>query len=382
MKSSRCLLVITTSFPKNGDGSESAGSFVADLVEALAQYLPVRVVAPGPVDVVEIASTNLKIYRYRSPDKPLSTLQASRPWEALAIVSTLRAGMRAASLAASDGCVTYCLALWALPSGFWANHLLRKHGIPYSVWMLGSDVWSLGRIPLVRRVLARVMQKADRRFADGLLLAEDSEAICGLPVEFLPSTRNMQLRRQKPLAVGPPYRLLFLGRWHPNKGPDLLLEALAMLKELDWARIAQVDIFGGGAMASYIDGEAKRLIKAGRPITVGGFLDKKSAERVICDADYLVIPSRIESIPVVFSDALKLGCPVICNPVGDLSRIVPDWGVGFCADAVSASALCTALQRALSTPPATFVHALEVAAEKFSLHSTVCPKILSLLSDF
>ncbi|MBK8122824.1 MAG: hypothetical protein IPK54_04560 [Dokdonella sp.] len=47
MTKSRALVLVTTSFPIAGDGSEAAGSFVSDLVEEVAVKTPVRVVAPG-----------------------------------------------------------------------------------------------------------------------------------------------------------------------------------------------------------------------------------------------------------------------------------------------------------------------------------------------
>lgn len=47
MSAPRALVLIATSFPILGDGSEAAGSFVSDLAEELAKHPPVRVVAPG-----------------------------------------------------------------------------------------------------------------------------------------------------------------------------------------------------------------------------------------------------------------------------------------------------------------------------------------------
>jgi glycosyltransferase involved in cell wall biosynthesis len=308
----------------------------------------------------------------------MSTLSLTRITDALTIIFTLYKGLNAALRAAEDGNVVHTVALWALPSGFWARMLKVRKGVPYSVWMLGSDVWSLGRIPVVRQILAAVMRAADHRFADGIELAAASQNICGLPVEFLPSTRDLARKRDAALAVSPPYRLLFIGRWHPNKGPDLLLQALAQLDESDWSMISAVGIFGGGALDAVVRGSAEALVRAGRPIHVGGFLSKADAEREIIKADYLIIPSRIESIPVIFSDAVKLRCPVICTPVGDLRNIVPEWKVGFCAAEISSSGLVDTIRRALRTPPAGFDLMLNAAAERFSLQSAVCPHLLRL----
>ena len=42
----------------------------------------------------------------------------------------------------------------------------------------------------------------------------------------------------------------------------------------------------------------------------------------------LIIPSRIESIPVVLSDAAQADCPVVVCDVGDMGKIVKRFGNG------------------------------------------------------
>lgn len=373
----RALLLVTTSFPQEGDGSEAAGSFVADLAAELAGHLPVRVVAPGRTGRCESLSPGLTVYRFAAPAQPLSTLRAYDPRQWAQIARVLRAGQRAVLEAAADGAVCHTLALWALPSGYWARRLLRQRGVAYSVWMLGSDVWTLGRLPLIRSILAGVMRQAAVRFADGLKLAQDSRRIAGRPVEFLPSTRTISATRQRPLASRGPYRLIFLGRWHPNKGIDLLLDALAGLGTDDWAQIEAVELFGGGPMDALVRRGAAALQARGLPVHVGGYLDKAAAEAAILRADYLIIPSRIESIPLVFSDAVKLACPVVCTPVGDLRDLVEGGAVGFCAERIDAAAIAAALRRAIGTAPVQFSAALDAMARRFSLGDEIVPRILA-----
>src|SRR5690606_31333793 len=110
-------------------------------------------------------------------------------------------------------------------------------------------VWLLAKIPVVRSMLRLVMRNATRRYADGVQLAGDSMAICQKDVDFLPSTREMGVSNCDPPADMPPYRLVFIGRWHKHKGIDLFLDALAMLRDEDWSRISEVRVFGGGPLA-------------------------------------------------------------------------------------------------------------------------------------
>ncbi|MBS0461924.1 MAG: glycosyltransferase [Proteobacteria bacterium] len=370
------LLMITTSYPRSGDGSEAAGSFVADMVSELASRVPVRVLAPGDRSVVENAGPGVTVHRFVAPQGNLGNLRLTSPVDMWRIFKVLRAGLRASRDAASDGCVGHVLACWALPSGWWALHLLRRHQIPYSVWMLGSDVWSLGRVPVVRGILRKVMRRAHRRYADGLLLADDSRRICGLDVDFLPSTRRLQAGEPSPLSTQPPYRLVYIGRWHPNKGIDLLLDALALLDDRDWERIAEVRIFGGGPMNDEVHRRAKPLAEVGRPVEVAGFITKEEAERAIVRADYLLIPSRIESIPVVFSDAMKLGRPVVAMPVGDFPALFAKASFGVLAKKATAIELVNALRAALTASPESFAKGVRCHASDFDL-SAIADRLLA-----
>ena len=339
------VLVITTSYPLARDGSEAAGAFVSDFAAELATHLPTRVVGPGRSETVETGQ--IPIWRFDAGSKPLSLLNPGNPLDWLAILRTLRSLRRQVTEACADGRVKHIIALWVLPSGWVARSAASKHGISYSVWALGSDVWSLGRIPLVRRALANVGASAALAFADGLQLARDAEALCGRRFEFLPSSRKLIGARTQTRRLSPPYRLLFLGRWHPNKGIDLLLDALCQLNDHDWAHIDSVHIAGGGPLRASVESFVARLQEAQRPLQLSGFLGQDSAEHALAQCDYVIIPSRKESIPVVFSDALHYGCRIVATPVGDLPHLINSHDVGVVAKDVSATALVEAISTAV-----------------------------------
>jgi glycosyltransferase involved in cell wall biosynthesis len=364
------LLLVTTSFPQSGDGSEAAGGFVADLAQALQADGPVRVVAPGAREQVETLANGVVVHRFASPGRPLSLLSPGRPTDWPAIVSTLSSLRRQTLGAAQDGRVAHTLALWALPSGWAARALQRKAGVPYSVWALGSDIWSLGRLPLVSSVLRGVIGHAQRRYADGLQLADDARALSGQPFDFLPSSRLLSRARSRALATAPPYRLLFLGRWHPNKGVDLLLEALALLPPDTWAQVGEVRIAGGGPLEPLVHAQVGELKARGLPIRLDGFLDNAAATEALESSDFLLLPSRVESIPVIFSDAMKMRLPVLSMPVGDLPGLVADGGVGRVASAITARAFADCICAALHEPPARSEAALAAMAQRFAVEQS------------
>ena len=366
MTANRVFVIVTSSFPIRDDGSEAAGSFVADLVDELAKHINVRVVAPGPIAAREQWSRRVEIVRYSAPAKPLSTLKPWRPADLLWIVRVLRGGLFAARDAITDDSM-HVLAFWGLPCGEWARRAARRRGVDYSVWMLGSDVWSMGRLPILKGLLARVMRQATHAYADGYQLAKSAEFIGKVSVDFLPSTRHISNAECLPPRTSAPYRLLFLGRWHPNKGVDLLLDALTMLDDEDWLKIEHFELQGGGPLEQVIRARVAVLQGAGRPITAGGFLAKAQAEAAIMRADWVVIPSRIESIPLIFSDAMKLDRPVVATPVGDLPKLLQTYKCGVLAEAANAGAIAKALKFALRGNVLDYLSSISQAAGAFSI---------------
>lgn len=364
------ILLVTTSYPETADGREAAGSFVADFASELAGHARVTVVAPGRAGAVGDDGA-LTVRRFAAPRLPLSLLRPGRPDHWPAILRTLRRGRMAVEAAVAAGAPDHLLALWALPSGHWARAAAAPRGIPYSTWALGSDIWSLARLPVIGRVLAGVLRDARHRFADGYVLARDVERISDAECLFLPSARRLPAVRARSPAAAPPYRLAFLGRWHPNKGVDLLLEALARLGKEDWLRIAEVRICGGGPLETEVRAACAALAAAGRPVRVGGYLDRDEAAKLYAWTDWLLLPSRIESIPVLFSDAMQAARPLVASPVGDLPRLFAAHPVGVLAPEVSASGLAAALGEALGQPPTSYAIGLQAARGEFSVAAAV-----------
>jgi glycosyltransferase involved in cell wall biosynthesis len=360
------VAVVTTSFPDATPGSEAAGGFVADFVARLADHVEVTVVAAASSDD-RACEGSVDVRRFAVPRLPLSLLRPLDPRDWSAIIGTIQRGNRAVQELVTERRPDHILALWALPSGYWADGATRRAGIPYSIWALGSDIWGLGSVPVVRGVLRRVLQGASHCFADGLQLAQDVESISGRGCNFMASSRQLQDPGAGRAATSAPYRLAFLGRWHPNKGIDLLLDALESLDDADWQRIESLRICGGGPLQDEVLQRAARLASAGKPVETGGYLDRDAASELISWADYLLLPSRIESIPVIFSDTVQLGTPLIATPVGDLPRLFDQHRVGVLADDASAAGIASALRTALAGNAQDFTGSLASVAAKFDV---------------
>lgn len=374
------LLLVTSSYSSTGQGSAAAGLFVHDFAVALTKaHVTVNILAPTTGSAVD-RDDSLAVSRFVVPKLPLSLLNPASPGDWVAIVRTMAAGRRAVQQACLEGRPDHILALWALPSGAWARRAARQFSIPYSIWALGSDIWGLGKLPLVRGYLATVLREAAHCFADGIKLAADVQRIGGRDCRFLASGRMFGPPGRRLPNKAPPYRLAFLGRWHPNKGPDLLLDALAQLTESEWTRIEAVRVCGGGPLETEVNRRVKALTGAGHPVKLDGYLDHAAAHELFEWADYVIIPSRVESIPVVFSDAMQMHRPVIAMPVGDLASLLETYGCGIVADEVSAQGMARAIRRALDTTPGGFTGGVMEAAEAFDVRRAAADCLAALNS--
>jgi glycosyltransferase involved in cell wall biosynthesis len=92
---------------------------------------------------------------------------------------------------------------------------------------------------------------------------------------------------------------------------------------------------------------------------------------LIAWADYLVLPSRIESIPVIFSDAMKIGTPMIATPVGDMPRLYDDYRFGVMAVSPNSGAIADAIRRACDSSPQQYTTGIARAARDFDLTKIV-----------
>lgn len=144
---------------------------------------------------------------------------------------------------------------------------------------------------------------------------------------------------------GASIELVAVGRLSPEKGLDLLIDAIAIC---DDPRI-RVSILGEGPLESGLREQAAARGLADR-IRFLGF--QRNPYPYMAHADALVLSSRFEGSPNVVLEAMACGTPVIaCPAAGGIREILG--GIEQCeiADDVSAPALASAIIRFLQCRP-------------------------------
>lgn len=127
-------------------------------------------------------------------------------------------------------------------------------------------------------------------------------------------------------------RFVFLGRVHPKKGPDILIEALARLqKRGKWDPKSMRLIMAGptdGAYAARLQALATAL-GVGESIVWTGMLLGDDKWGVLQCAEAFVLPSHQENFGIAVAESLSVGVPVLISKAVNIwSDIVAD-GAGL-----------------------------------------------------
>jgi glycosyltransferase involved in cell wall biosynthesis len=146
-----------------------------------------------------------------------------------------------------------------------------------------------------------------------------------------------------------PVRLAFLGRLDPVKGIEVLIDALAMLPNVD----LRLDVF------AVVQGEeAKRrqkilLEQAGSDHRIRFMppLDATEVVERLRGYHALLVPSQwLESGPLVIYEAFAAGIPVIGSRLGGIAELVKDGETGLLIDPGSVIAWAEGIRRLVEEP--------------------------------
>lgn len=147
---------------------------------------------------------------------------------------------------------------------------------------------------------------------------------------------------------GEPVRIGSLGRLHPVKGYDVLIDALSALKAQGFVPPApfEVRIAGDGEQREFLESRGRAAgIEA---LFLVGFTDKP--RDFLAECHLYVQPSRSEGLCIAAHEALSAGVPVIASAVGELPYSIQDGVTGYTVPPADVDALARALMTVLDTP--------------------------------
>lgn len=183
------------------------------------------------------------------------------------------------------------------------------------------------------------------RFADGNISVSSSvDQFLRLNAHVIANPYNHQLFRQLP-GIEKNRDLVFLGRLVSDKGCDLLLNALVLLREQGLS--PSLTIIGSGPEQYDLECMVKQL-HLQKQVCFTGSLFGEDLVRLLNQHRIMVVPSRWnEPFGIVALEGIACGCLVIGSSGGGLSEAIGPCGWVFpngCIDAL-AGALKTALMQ-------------------------------------
>ena len=270
----------------------------------------------------------------------------------LLVSPTLRTAVAEAS---KEGAVLHSHGLWLMPNVY-PGLIAKRQGSPLIVsprGMLGPAALNFSRIK--KKVFWSIAQgpallSVSCFHATAPEEAEDIRAF-GLrsPIAVIPNGIDVPPNTisRNHLLLGEPRTLLHLGRIHPKKGIERLLQAWARLEPVhpDWnLRIVGPDEGGHTNDLRYLS-QQLRLSR----VTFDGPLFASEKQAAYQHADLFVLPTMHENFGMVVAEALAAGTPVVSSTGAPWRGLVEN-GCGWWVNNDPAS-LTAALDEAMRRSP-------------------------------
>jgi D-inositol-3-phosphate glycosyltransferase len=291
---------------------------------------------PDQPEIVSLAPRVRVIHITAGPAAPVEKHQLSQHLPAFARQVTAFAcrEQRRYALVHSHYWLSGAVALpladhWQVP------HLTMFHTLAYLKHLANPEQAE----PEVRLSMERrLIQRADRIIAtthdERLQIIRHCGALphrvqvipCGVDLERFVPHDTRQARARLGLKVDRPV-LLFVGRLDPFKGPDVFLQAAALMRKK-----AQLVVVGGQLTG---DPELERLHQLARQSGLAGrvhFLGARPQQElpmIYSAADVTVVPSYHESFGLAAVESLACETPVVATRAGGLIAIVRSGQTGY-----------------------------------------------------
>lgn len=168
---------------------------------------------------------------------------------------------------------------------------------------------------------------------------------CGIDLD------RFRFVERKPHQLGQTLRILNIGRLMPEKAQDILLAALAVVKER--GIIFTIEIIGDGPKREELIQMVANLGLM-QEVVFHGFQTELFVRERLAAVDLFVLSSRGEGLPVVLMEALAVGTPVIATRIFGIPELIEDGISGLLVEPDNAQELANKIiylyeQQALTT---------------------------------
>lgn len=224
-------------------------------------------------------------------------------------------------------------------------------------WWNVPHLWQVHEIfgdALTRSVFGRLLRRADMLIGASEAVAaqfKDPELRSRFRVAYT-GARVARVAESVPLASGEPL-IACVGRLSPGKGQEILVDAIALLRQRGVPSRALLvgDVYGHESR--FRRRLESRIAHYGLEDFISLVGERRDALELMAQSDIVAIPSvHPESFGMVVIEAMALGRPVVAADAGGPSEIITDSVDGLLVPAGDARALAAALERLVRDPVA------------------------------
>lgn len=240
---------------------------------------------------------------------------------------------------------------FAVPSGPAAWILSKTTGTPYVLTAHLGDIpggvhektsgwfrWIYPFTPRIWRDASRVVAVSE--FSRKLALNHYP-----VQIEVIPNGVNLQALDPGEIKTGQPPRIVFAGRFMPQKNPLNLVRVLFQMKDLDW----NCTMLGDGSLKNEVESIIHHNQLNDR-FSLPGWVKPEKVIQYFNNSDILFMPSSSEGLPVVGVQALAMGLAIIASRVGGFVDVVDEGVNGFLYSPEDLSGMQTGLQFLINNP--------------------------------
>ena len=318
------ILVLNYEFPPVGGGGGRAS---AELIQALADR-------GHDLRVITSQAEGLPRSEQRDGFQITRVPTGRRTWYRASFTSMARyvlSGFRIGLSQVREWRPEVIHAHFAVPTGVLAYGLRRLTGVSYVLTVHLGDV--PGGVPEKTkrwfRFVGPMTPPVWRGAASVVAVSEYTRQLAlrhyAVPIEVIPN--GLSLPPESDPEPGRPPRLIFAGRFQPQKNLPFLIDALAEISELEWRCTLVGD---GPEMAAVRDRILAHRLEA--RVELPGWIGGTEVDALLQDSDVLVMPSLSEGLPVVGVQALAHGVAIVASRAGGLTELVDDRSNGRLAD--------------------------------------------------
>lgn len=263
---------------------------------------------------------------------------------------------------------------FAVPTGVLGWLINLAAGIPYVLTAHLGDV--PGGVPeqtdrifkMIKPLTVPIWRRAAAVTAVSEYIRKLALRSYDVPIKTIHNGIDLDKCKQSPLTPHHPPRLVFAGRFNPQKNLLFLIDILERVSDLDW----EMDLLGDGPLMNAMKA---RILETGltKRVRLHGWVAPDRVEQTMSRSDILLLPSVSEGMPVVGVRALGHGLAILGSDIGGIADVVQIGVNGYLCPVNNEDAFEKALRDMLTSDGLLWAMKREsrCLARRFDLHRVV-----------